>query len=60
MGPDDPPDLSDEFLFDPVLFGQFGEELRGGDMPAVELASGLRRQVEAGAESVMKLPEEAF
>src|ERR671910_2383248 len=42
VGPDDPPDLSDELLLDPELFGQFGEELWGGDMPKVELTSGLR------------------
>ena len=36
VGPDDPPDLSDELLLDPELFGQFGEELWGGDMPEVE------------------------
>ena len=35
VGPYDPPDLSDELLFDPELFGQLGEELRCGDMPEV-------------------------
>src|SRR5918994_6318388 len=42
VGPDDPPDLSDELLLDPELFGQLGEELGGGDVPEVELTSGLR------------------
>src|SRR5215211_4148843 len=42
VGPDDPPDLSDELLLDPDLFGQLGEELGGSDVPEVELTSGLR------------------
>src|ERR687897_1264865 len=42
VGPDDPPDLSDELLLDPELFGQLGEELGGGDVPEVELTPGLR------------------
>src|SRR5688572_20483368 len=42
VGTDDPPDLGDELLFDPELFGKLGEELRGTDMPEVELTSGLR------------------
>src|SRR5215203_3431374 len=42
VGPDDPPDLSDELLLDPELFGQLGEELGGGDVPEIELTSGLR------------------
>src|SRR5215213_4044448 len=42
VGPDDPPDLSDELLLDPELFSQLGEELGGGDVPEVELMSGLR------------------
>src|SRR5215210_930832 len=42
VGPDDPPDLSDELLLDPELFGQLGEELGGGDVPEVELTSCLR------------------
>src|ERR671920_2381279 len=44
VGPYDPPDLSDELLLDPELFGKLGEELGGGDVPEVELASGLRRR----------------
>src|SRR5918993_4129836 len=42
VGSDDPPDLSDKLLLDPELFGQLGEELWGGDVPEVELTSGLR------------------
>src|SRR5215204_3817112 len=42
VGPDDPPDLSDELLLDPELFCQLGEELGGGDVPEVELTSSLR------------------
>src|SRR5918993_3043912 len=42
VGADDPPDLSDELLLDPELFGQLGEELGGGDVPEVELTPGLR------------------
>src|ERR687893_2103527 len=42
MGSDDPPDLRDEFLLHPELFGQLGEELWGGDVPEVQRTSGLR------------------
>src|SRR5215203_2115211 len=40
--PDDAPDLRDELLLDPEPFGELGEELGGGDVPAVEGSSGLR------------------